>query len=140
MSRPPDPNDPFILRAGVSVQSFLDQDFYEAGKRDGQCCPSPDPPLNYIRALQETFQFRLDLAIERQRIMLEEIVRLQFEGDKLTRDQVCEQNQNLTDCLQTIDRLEAEKELSYMGKGWLTSPILAYRRGFKATKRASLPG
>jgi hypothetical protein len=115
---------------GISILSFLEQDFYGTGYRDGYNYHSEEMMNNRIRSLKASFRLRIDQAIEEKQ---QKLLQLREHGidmgglsEKMTqRIEAAEEHLRAM-----IASYEKEKALSVDEEGWTAKPVNEYRDGF----------
>lgn len=114
----------------LPIQSFLEQDFYKTGYRDGFDHHTEIVMNARIKGLEATFLFRLDLAIEQKRKRLLEIRNQSNKSEKFPESIASKIDPVAKELEAMIGLMEKEKELSPGENGWLMKSIDNYREGF----------
>lgn len=115
---------------GISILSFLEQDFYGTGYKDGYNYHSAEMMENRLRSLKASFRLRLDQAIEEKRQILlhlrEQGIDMGGLSERMTqRIEAVEENIQAM-----IAKYELEKALSVDEEGWVAKAVNEYRDGF----------
>jgi hypothetical protein len=114
----------------ANIQSFLNQDFFGKGYKDGYDYHSNDILQSYVKSIKTDFRLKLDLLIDLKRRKVLELKNQHIEVEGLS-ERLCQQVDALTSDLNlTIERLEKEKELSALDEGWIMKAVHNYRDGF----------
>jgi len=114
----------------LPIQSFLEQDFYETGYRDGFDHHTEFVMNNRIKSIEATFIFRLGMAIGQKLKRLSELINRCKKPGEFPEGVMLEIESVTKDYEALIAWLETGKELLPDKKGWLNKPIGDYRAGF----------
>lgn len=114
----------------TNIQSYLEQDFFNKGYKDGYDYHSNDTLVHHIKSIKTDFRIKLDLLIDLKRRKILELKNQHIEVEGLS-ERLCRQIDTLlSDLTITIERLEKEKELSAIDEGWIMKAVHNYRDGF----------
>jgi hypothetical protein len=115
---------------GISILSFLEQDFYGTGYKDGYNFHSVEMMDNRIRSLKASFRLRIDQAIEEKQQKLlhlrEHAIDMGGLSERMSlRIEAAEKHLSAM-----VATYENEKALSVDEEGWTAKPVNEYRDGF----------
>ena len=114
----------------VNIQAYLEQDFLGKGFKDGYDYHSEKTLLHQIKCIKTEFRVQLDLLIDLKRRKVLQLQNQQLEVEVMSERLNRQIELLLKDLVQTISRLENEKEQSAMDEGWIMKAINNYRSGF----------
>jgi hypothetical protein len=115
---------------GVDIQQYLDQDFFNAGYKDGFDYHSQDTLTQHVKVIKSEFRMKIDLLIDLKKRNILELKNQDIEVDTMSERISRQINLLISDLTSTIESLEKEKELSSVEEGWIMKAIHAYRDGF----------
>lgn len=129
-TKPPVNEQETSQSSGVSIQAFLEKDYYGMGFQDGYNYHNLEMLTNRLKSIKAEFRLQIDLMIDQRRRNMLELRTHNIEMEGLSERTVKQIDAVENDFKTMVERLEKEKELSAIDEGWVMKPVHDYRDAF----------